>query len=98
MDAEALLRTDITGLPNLQRLMRRALQAWKGHLCMAVEREARRRVIGGRRMIDYGHLSLCGPGFAASLASSRKDLDAPAEYEAPLLAEGGEWAGRFVIP
>ncbi|MET9812424.1 hypothetical protein [Streptomyces sp. NPDC006355] len=98
VDAKTLLRTDITDTPNLQWLMRSAVQAWKGHVCMVVDREASGAGNGWRWLIDHGHLGLRGPGFVAFLASSRKDLDAPEEYAAPLLAEVRDRAARFAIP
>ncbi|MGW2702719.1 hypothetical protein [Streptomyces sp. NPDC001340] len=98
VDAKTLLRTDTTDTPNLQRLMRSAVQAWKGHVCMVVEREGAGAVTRWRWLLDHGHLGLRGPGFVAFLAASRKDLDTPDEYEAPLLAEVRDRAGRFTIP
>ncbi|MEU9323546.1 hypothetical protein AB0D91_06960 [Streptomyces canus] len=98
VDAKTLLRTDITDTPNLQWLMRSAVQAWKAHVCMVVESETVRAGGAWRWVIDDGHLGLRGSDFVAFLAASRKDLHAPEEYEAPLLAEVRERAARFAIP
>lgn len=98
VDVKTLLRSGITDTPNLQRLMRSAVQAWKGHVCMVVERpdEAAGRPWGW--LIDRGRLGLRGPGFVAYVAASRQDLDLPDEHRPPLLAEVRERAGRFGIP
>jgi hypothetical protein len=98
VDARTLLRTDITDTPNLQHLMRSAVQTWKGHVCMVVEPESARTGGAWRWVIENGHLGLHGPGFVAYVASSRKDLHAPEEFGAPLLAEVRERAARFAIP
>lgn len=100
VDVKTLLRTGITDTPNLQRLMRSAVQAWKGHVCMVAERAEAGPRVGGvwRWVIDHGQLGLLGPDFVAFVASSRKDLDFPEEYPAPLLAEVRERASRFAIP
>ncbi|MFJ9011688.1 hypothetical protein [Streptomyces canus] len=100
VDVRTLLRTDVTDTPNLQRLMRSAVQTWKGHVCMVVDREEAGPESGGawHWMIDHGQLGLRGPGLVAYLPSSRKDLGFPEEYAAPLLAEVRERASRFAIP
>ncbi|MET8556420.1 hypothetical protein ABZV64_15870 [Streptomyces sp. NPDC004959] len=98
MDAKTLLRTGITDTPNLQQLMRSAVQSWKAHVCMVVEPDSPSTGDAWRWVIKDGHLGLHGPGFIAYVASSRKDLHAPEEFDAPLLAEVRERAAAFSIP
>ncbi|AZM49585.1 hypothetical protein DMB38_30785 [Streptomyces sp. WAC 06738] len=97
--AKTLLGTDVRDTPNLQHLMRSAIQIWKGHVCMIVD-DRRRSPDSGtdwRWVVDNGRLGLCGPGFTAYLAASRKELDFPEEHPAPLLAQVRDRASRFSI-
>jgi hypothetical protein len=98
VDAKTLLRTGITDTPNLQRLMRSAVRWWKAHVCMVASPDDVSPGADWRWVVDRRRLGLRGPGFVAFVASSRKELTAPDEYEAPPLAVVRARAARFSIP
>lgn len=100
IDAKTLVRTGVRDTQNLQRLMRSAARQWKGHVCMIVDETSTPTTTSEtwRWIVDQGRIGLRGPGYVAYVAASRKDLEFPDEYPAPLLATVRERASRFSIP
>ncbi|MFJ9707314.1 hypothetical protein [Streptomyces sp. NPDC101234] len=98
VDPKTLLRTEVTETPNLQRLMRSVIQAWKAHVCMVAEPEVVRPGVRGAGSSTKDTSACAAPASWPSWPPTAKDLHAPDEYEAPLLAEVRERASRFGIP